>query len=132
MIGGVLNNGSQRHHRQRRRQRRRHPARAGHQRRDQSPRRRRARTRATRRAGPAGRSVRIEDSTIDRKQKAIDVAPTSPVNVLVNRVDMSDNCANGVVYTPARPATGQRHDPGQHDLGLRHRAQRGRPAARRG
>lgn len=51
------------------------------------------------------RSVRIKDSKIYRQTKAIEVAPTNPVNVLVNRVDMSENCDNGVVYTPGSAGT---------------------------
>ncbi len=46
-------------------------------------------------------AVRIEDSTIDRNQKAIDVASTSAVNVIVNRVDMSNNCSQGINVAPA-------------------------------
>jgi hypothetical protein len=46
------------------------------------------------------RSLRIEDSRIARQQKAVELAPTSAVNVLVNRVDMSDNCTHGVQVAP--------------------------------
>lgn len=46
------------------------------------------------------RSLRIEDSRIARQQKAVELAPTSAVNVLINRVDMSDNCAYGVQVAP--------------------------------
>ncbi|HEY6889433.1 MAG TPA: collagen-like protein, partial [Solirubrobacter sp.] len=46
------------------------------------------------------RSVRIEDSRIGRQQKAIDLVPTAPVNVFVNRVDIGDNCTNGIQAVP--------------------------------
>ena len=41
-------------------------------------------------------SVVIENSLITHQQKAIDIASTSPVNVLVNHVSMPDNCTLGV------------------------------------
>ena len=46
-------------------------------------------------------SVRIEDTTISRQQKGIDIASTSPVNVFVNRVDMSENCVSGILAAPS-------------------------------
>jgi hypothetical protein len=45
-------------------------------------------------------SVRIEDTQIGRQQKGIDIASTSPVDVFVNRVDLGDNCVNGIVAAP--------------------------------
>ncbi len=48
--------------------------------------------------------VRIEDSRITQQQRAIWAQPTSAVDVLVNRVDIANNCAGGVVAEPA--ATG--------------------------
>jgi hypothetical protein len=46
------------------------------------------------------RSVRIEDTRIGRQQKAIEIAPTAPVNVIVNRVSIGDNCTYGVQALP--------------------------------
>jgi hypothetical protein len=48
----------------------------------------------------SARSVTIADSQISEQQKAIDIAPTSPVKVLVNRVDLTNNCTNGIVSVP--------------------------------
>jgi hypothetical protein len=45
-------------------------------------------------------TVRIEDVRITRRQKAIDIAPTSAVNVLVKRADIADTCVNGVLVAP--------------------------------
>ncbi|WP_157592102.1 hypothetical protein [Solirubrobacter soli] len=45
-------------------------------------------------------TVRLEDVRITRQQKAIDIAPTSPVNVMINRADVADNCVNGVAVAP--------------------------------
>ena len=50
------------------------------------------------------RTVSIEDSTISRQQKGIELNPTSPVNVLVNRVDIANNCTHGIVSAPASAA----------------------------
>ena len=45
--------------------------------------------------------VRIEDSRIDQWQRAVWVQPTSAVDVLINRVDIANNCAGGVIAEPA-------------------------------
>ncbi|MDA0179462.1 right-handed parallel beta-helix repeat-containing protein [Solirubrobacter phytolaccae] len=51
-------------------------------------------------------NVRIENSTISQHAKAIEVAPSaSATNVLVNRVEMSDNCTNGVAVAPTGTGT---------------------------
>lgn len=44
--------------------------------------------------------VRIEDSRISQFQRAVYAQPTSAVDLLVNRVDMADNCANGIALEP--------------------------------
>ena len=44
--------------------------------------------------------VRIEDSRIDQQQRAIWAQPTSAVDLLVNRVEMANNCAGGVALEP--------------------------------
>jgi hypothetical protein len=49
-------------------------------------------------------SVRIEDSTIARQQKAIEIANSAATDVLVNRVEISDNCTHGVAVTPTGTA----------------------------
>jgi hypothetical protein len=46
------------------------------------------------------RTVRIEDSRIGRQQKGIELNPTSPVKVLVNRVDIANNCTHGIASAP--------------------------------
>ena len=46
-------------------------------------------------------SVRIEDSTIDRTQKAIDIVSTNPVDVFVNRVGINNSCLQGINVAPA-------------------------------
>ena len=45
--------------------------------------------------------VRIEDSTISQQQRAIWAQPTSAVDLLVNRVDIANNCVGGVALEPA-------------------------------
>jgi hypothetical protein len=45
-------------------------------------------------------SVRIEDTTIARNQKGIDIAPSSPVDVLVNRVEVGESCTHGISAAP--------------------------------
>jgi hypothetical protein len=50
------------------------------------------------------RSVRIEDSTITQLQRAISVEPSAATDVLVNRVEMGNNCVAGVLAAPG--ATG--------------------------
>jgi hypothetical protein len=45
-------------------------------------------------------SVRIEDSTLDRNQKAVDISPTSKVDVFIDRVDIGNSCAQGIKVTP--------------------------------
>jgi hypothetical protein len=50
-------------------------------------------------------SVRIEDSRIGRQQKAIELVPTSNAKVIVNRVDIADNCTNGIIAAPAGAGT---------------------------
>jgi hypothetical protein len=46
------------------------------------------------------KTVRIEDTRISQQQRAIWVTPTAPVDVLVNRVDIANNCAGGVALEP--------------------------------
>jgi hypothetical protein len=46
------------------------------------------------------RTVRIEDSRIRQQQKGIELNPTSPVKVLVNRVDIANNCTHGIASAP--------------------------------
>ena len=46
------------------------------------------------------RTVRIEDSRISRQQKGIELNPTSPVKVFVNRVDIANNCTHGIASAP--------------------------------
>ncbi|MDA0163728.1 collagen-like protein [Solirubrobacter ginsenosidimutans] len=46
-------------------------------------------------------SVRIEDSKMERMQKAVEILPTSPVDVFMNHVDISNSCTNGVRVAPA-------------------------------
>jgi hypothetical protein len=46
-------------------------------------------------------SVRIEDSKIERMQKAVEIAPTSAVDVFMDRVDISDSCTSGIRVAPA-------------------------------
>jgi hypothetical protein len=47
------------------------------------------------------KSVRIEDTTIARQNKAIDITPgTGPVDVVVNRVELNENCVSGVSVAP--------------------------------
>jgi hypothetical protein len=45
--------------------------------------------------------VRVEDSRISQMQRAIWAQPTSAVDLLVNRVDLADNCTGGVALEPA-------------------------------
>jgi hypothetical protein len=46
-------------------------------------------------------TVRIEDTTIRHNQKGIDIAPNAgPVDVFVNRVDVSENCTHGIFAAP--------------------------------
>lgn len=45
-------------------------------------------------------SVRVEDSTFTGFQKSFDLSPTTPVDVLLNRVDVTNSCTNGVKVTP--------------------------------
>ena len=49
----------------------------------------------------SAKAVRIEDSRISQQTRAISVEPTSAADVLINRVDMANNCAGGVVAAPA-------------------------------
>jgi len=54
----------------------------------------------------SAKSVRIEDSTISRQNKAVDITPSAAaVDVVVNRVEISNNCASGVSVVPT--ATGK-------------------------
>jgi hypothetical protein len=46
------------------------------------------------------RTVRIEDSRINRQQKGIELNPTSPIKVIVNRVDFANNCTHGIASAP--------------------------------
>ena len=46
------------------------------------------------------RAVRIEDTTISQMQRAISVEPAAATDLLVNRVEMGNNCAGGVVAVP--------------------------------
>ncbi|HEY6889434.1 MAG TPA: right-handed parallel beta-helix repeat-containing protein [Solirubrobacter sp.] len=47
-------------------------------------------------------TVRIEDSKILHNQKGIEIAPSAgATDVFVNRTDISENCVNGIVATPA-------------------------------
>ena len=46
------------------------------------------------------KSVRIEDSRISQQQRAISVEPAAAADVLVNRVEMANNCAAGVAVAP--------------------------------
>jgi hypothetical protein len=48
----------------------------------------------------SAKAVRIEDSRISQQARAISVEPTSAADVLVNRVDMGNNCAGGVIAAP--------------------------------
>jgi hypothetical protein len=48
----------------------------------------------------SAKAVRIEDSRISQQARAISVEPTSAADVLVNRVDMANNCAGGVIVAP--------------------------------
>jgi hypothetical protein len=50
-------------------------------------------------------SVRIENTRIGRQQKAIEVVPTSDAKVIVNRVEIADNCLNGIIAAPAGAGT---------------------------
>lgn len=46
-------------------------------------------------------NVRVEDVKIGRQNKGVEIAPTTgPVNVLLNRVDLTDNCTGGVAVAP--------------------------------
>jgi hypothetical protein len=53
----------------------------------------------------SARSVRIEDSRIGRQQKAIEVVPTNAASVFVNRVEIADNCTNGIIAAPTGTGT---------------------------
>jgi hypothetical protein len=46
-------------------------------------------------------SVRIEDSKIERMQKAVEIVPTSAVDVFMDDVDISDSCTSGIRVAPA-------------------------------
>jgi hypothetical protein len=46
------------------------------------------------------RTVRIEDSRIAQQQKGIELNPTTAVKVLVNRVDIGNNCTYGIGSAP--------------------------------
>jgi hypothetical protein len=47
-------------------------------------------------------TVRIEDTKILHNQRGIEIAPTAgAVDVFVNRVDISENCAHGIIAAPA-------------------------------
>jgi hypothetical protein len=50
-------------------------------------------------------SVRIENSRIGRQQKAIEVVPTNDAQVIVNHVEIADNCLNGIIAAPAGAGT---------------------------
>jgi hypothetical protein len=46
-------------------------------------------------------SVRIEDSKIERMQKAVEIVPTSAVDVFMDSVDISNSCTSGIRVAPA-------------------------------
>jgi hypothetical protein len=46
-------------------------------------------------------AVRIEDSKIERMQKAVEIVPTSAVDVFMDGVDISNSCTSGVRVAPA-------------------------------
>jgi hypothetical protein len=50
-------------------------------------------------------SVHIEDSHIGRQQKAIEIVPATAAKVFVNRVEIADNCAYGIIAAPTGAGT---------------------------
>jgi hypothetical protein len=46
-------------------------------------------------------SVRLEDAKIERMQRAVEILPTSPVEVLMDHVDISNSCTSGIRVAPA-------------------------------
>ena len=48
----------------------------------------------------SARSVRIEDTRISQEQRGVWVTPGAAADVLLNRVDLADNCLAGVVAEP--------------------------------
>jgi hypothetical protein len=48
----------------------------------------------------SAKSVRIEDSRISQQQRAIWAAPTTALDLFVNRVDIANNCTAGVTLEP--------------------------------
>ena len=89
------------------------------------------RIRHERRAGAPGRTrsgSRTDDRAPARRPSTI-VPDERGQRVRQPRGASRDNCTHGIIAAPGRRRRGRPDDPGQHDLELRHRAERRRPAA---